>query len=157
MAVEPITLIGKQKIQEELDQLVKVDREELKVIIQEARELGDLKENAEYHSAKEKQSHLEGRIMHLQGIVARSQVVDISTTTSETIVFGASVTLFDVGKETSVTYQIVGHDEANVAEGKISYKSPLGKSLLGKEDGDSITVRAPKGDVEYEIESFEFK
>ncbi|MBK23689.1 MAG: transcription elongation factor GreA [Halobacteriovorax sp.] len=152
----PITKGGLEKLQTELNGLIKVDREEIKVAIAEARELGDLKENAEYHSAKEKQALIEGRISQLQAIVANSKVIDPSTIESDTIVFGARVTLLDVEKDTTVTYQIVGEDESNTKEGKISYKSPLGKALIGKEDGDTVLFKAPKGEVEYEIESFEF-
>tara|TARA_B100000925_G_C22010084_1_gene475815 strand:+ start:2403 stop:2882 length:480 start_codon:yes stop_codon:yes gene_type:complete len=149
---EPITLEGKQKIDNELDQLIKVDREEIKVKIQEARELGDLKENAEYHSAKEKQSILEGRIAYLQGIVANCNVIDTSKIQGQDkVVFGATVLLHDEEKDKEIEYKIVGHEESDNRHGKISYKSPLGKALIGKEEGDTIVVRAPKGDLEYEI------
>ena len=153
----PITKAGYQVIQEELDQLIKVEREELKRVIQEARELGDLKENAEYHAAKEKQGIVEGRIMLLQGIVAKAKIVNPAEVKSSKIVFGATVNLTDVEKDISVTYQIVGEAESNSKEGKISYTSPLGRALIGKEEGDTIIVKAPKGDIEYEVESFEFK
>lgn len=152
----PITLAGKNKLEAELNQLVKVDREELKISISEARELGDLKENAEYHAAKEKQSSVEGRIAQLQGILARSRVVEVSKIKSTKIVFGASVTILDVAKDVTITYRIVGEDESDSRENKISFTSPLGKALIGKEEGDTVIVKAPKGDVEYEIESFEF-
>ena len=152
----PITQKGFDKVQTELNQLIRVDREEIKVAISEARELGDLKENAEYHSAKEKQSILEGRISQLQGIIATSRVVDISEIKSDKIVFGATVNLLDVDKDQSITYQIVGDVESDINKGKISFKSPLGKALIGKEEGDTAIVKAPKGDVEYEVESFEF-
>ena len=143
---EPITLEGKQKIDNELDQLIKVDREEIKVKIQEARELGDLKENAEYHSAKEKQSILEGRIAYLQGIVANCNVIDTSKIQDQDkVVFGATVLLHDEEKDKEVEYKIVGHEESDNRHGKISYKSPLGKALIGKEEGDTIMVKAPKG------------
>ena len=152
----PITLAGKIKLQAELDHLVKVEREELKISISEARELGDLKENAEYHAAKEKQSIVEGRIAQLQGILARSRVVEVSKINSHKIVFGAKVQILDNIKEQSFTYQIVGEDESDIKQSKISYNSPLGRALIGKEVGDTVIVKAPKGDVEYEIESFEF-
>ncbi len=152
----PITLAGKNKIEAELNHLVKVEREEIKVAISEARELGDLKENAEYHSAKERQSIVEGRISQLQGIIARSRVIEVSKIKSSKIVFGASVTLHDTEKGTRHIYKVVGDDEAEFKENKISYSSPLGRALIGKEEGDTIIVKAPKGDVEYEIESFEF-
>jgi transcription elongation factor GreA len=152
----PITLIGKNKLQAELDQLVKVEREVIKIAISEARALGDLKENAEYHSAKEKQSIIEGRIAQLQGILARSRVVEVSKIKSHKIVFGATVQLIDTHKEVRFKYIIVGEDESNSRENKISYTSPLGRALIGKEEGETVIVKAPKGDVEYEIESFEF-
>lgn len=152
----PITLAGKNKIEAELNHLVKVEREEIKTAIAEARELGDLKENAEYHSAKERQSIIEGRIAQLQGVLARSRVIEVSKIKSTKIVFGASVTLHDTEKGIRHTYRIVGDDEAEFKENKISYSSPLGKALIGKEEGDTIIVKAPKGDVEYEVESFEF-
>ena len=153
----PITANGEKKLQDELNQLIKVDREEIKQKISEARELGDLKENAEYHSAKEKQALLEGRISQLQGILAGSQVIDPASIKSDKIVFGATVTLVDVQKGTEVIYQIVGKDESNIAQGKISFLSPLGKALIGKEEGDTVLVKAPKGDIEYEVQQFEFK
>ena len=152
----PITLAGKNRLEAELEQLVKVEREEIKIAISEARELGDLKENAEYHSAKEKQGIIEGRIAQLQGVLARSRVVEVSKIKSTKIVFGASVTVLDVAKDASITYRIVGEDESNSRENKISFTSPLGKALIGKEEGDTVIVKAPKGDVEFEIESFEF-
>lgn len=152
----PITLAGRNKLEAELNQLVKVEREELKVAIAEARELGDLKENAEYHAAKEKQGIIEGRIAQLQGILARSRVVEVSKIKSTKVVFGATVRLLDVEKDINITYKIVGEDESDIRDNKISYNSPLGKALIGKEEGETVIVKAPKGDVEYEIESFEF-
>lgn len=152
----PITLAGKLKLEAELDHLVKVEREEIKVAIAEARELGDLKENAEYHAAKEKQGIIEGRIAQLQGILARSRVVEVSKIKSDKIVFGATVHILDTTKDQTFIYKIVGEDESDLRAFKISYQSPLGKALIGKEVGDTVIVKAPKGDVEYEIESFEF-
>jgi len=153
----PITKAGHDAVQEELDHLIKVVREELRVTIGEARELGDLKENAEYHAAKEKQSVVEGRIAQLQGIIATAQVIDPSTVESNKIVFGATVTILNVDTDETHTYQIVGEPESDMKQGKVSYNSPLGKALIGKEEGDSLTVRAPKGDIEYEVEEFEYK
>ena len=154
---EPITLEGKQKIQNELDHLVKVEREEIKEKIQEARELGDLKENAEYHSAKERQAIIEGRIGQLQGILSNCNVIDTSQLSGQDkIVFGATVTVHDEEKDIEHTYKIVGHEESDNRAGKISYKSPLGKALIGKEEGDTVIVKAPKGDIEYEVVSVEY-
>lgn len=152
-----LTVEGKNKIEKELEQLIRVDREAIKKALAEARALGDLKENAEYISAKEKQSHLEGKIAELQNVLNTSRVIDISTINSQRIVFGATVTLIDPEKDTTVTYQIVGNNEADSKSGKISYISPLGKALIGKEVGDTVIVRAPRGNIEYEIESFEYK
>lgn len=156
MQETPITLSGKLKLEAELEQLIKVEREGIKIAIAEARELGDLKENAEYHAAKERQGIIEGRISQLQGILARARVVEVSKIKSTRIVFGASVTLHDTEKGLRHTYKLVGEEEAEFRENKISYISPLGRALIGKEEGDTVIVKAPKGDVEYEVESFEF-
>ena len=158
MNTQPLlTLEGKIQIEKDLDYLIKVERESIKHALAEARALGDLKENAEYISAKEKQSHLEGKIAELQSVLNTSRIIDVSTIKSEKVVFGATVKLMDVEKGSSVTYQIVGNNEADTQKGKVSYTSPLGRALIGKEAGDTVIVRAPKGDIEYEIESFEFK
>jgi transcription elongation factor GreA len=156
MEETPITLAGKLKIEAELDHLVKIEREQVKRDIAEARELGDLKENAEYHAAKERQGVIEGRISQLQGIIARARVVEISKIATSKIVFGATVTLYDPEKDVHHKYKLVGEDEAEFRENKISYISPLGKALIGKEVGDAVVVKAPKGDVEYEIEEIEY-
>jgi len=152
----PMTLVGKKLIEQELEQLIKVDRENIKVDIAEARALGDLKENAEYSAAKEKQSHIEGRIMELQSKIARARVVDVSTLSGTKIVFGATVHLIDANGNDH-KYQIVGEDEAMTDKNKISYASPLGKALIGKEEGDEIIVKAPKGDVTYEVQSVTYR
>jgi len=153
----PITLEGKKRLDEELENLIKIERESIKNAIAEARAQGDLRENAEYHAAKEKQSHIEGRIMELQGKLARARVVDVSKLNSEIIVFGATVTILDPEKEIEITYQLVGDEEANIKHGKISFTGPLGRALIGKSEGETIIVDAPKGKIEYEIISFEFK
>ena len=132
----PMTLQGKKKLDDELEKLIKVDREEIKLAIAEAREHGDLKENAEYHAAKEKQGHIEGRIMELQNKVAKAKVIDVSTIVSERIVFGATVYLYNVDEDSNITYQIVGEDEADVSNNKISLNSPIAKALIGKEEVD---------------------
>ena len=157
MSQHPMTLIGKQTLDTELEQLIKIDREEIKKAIAEAREHGDLKENAEYHSAKEKQGHIEGRIAELQSKIAGAKVIDVANLDNEKIVFGATVTITNEETEETKTLQIVGEDEADSGGGKISYNSPLGKALIGKEDGDEVVVKAPKGDVIYIVEEFEYK
>lgn len=153
----PMTTNGKKLIEDELNHLIKVERESLKIALAEARALGDLKENAEYHAAKEKQSHIEGRISELQGKLAKAQVIDVSKIASDKIVFGATVTLFDHQKNISITFQIVGEDEATGSNQKVSYNSPLGKALIGKEMGDEIIVKAPKGEMNYEVEDFTYQ
>ena len=153
----PITKKGFIRIQEELDRLIKVEREQIKKALQEARALGDLKENAEYHSAKEKQALNEGKIAELQGVIATAKVVDTSTVESERIVFGATVCLYDNNKDEEVVYQIVGEKESGFSSRMISYTSPLGRALIGKEEGDVVTVRVPKGEIEYEVQSVEYE
>ncbi len=157
MSTQPMTTFGKKMLDDELENLLKNDREEIKKAIATAREHGDLKENAEYHSAKEKQSHIEGRIAELQSKLGGATVINVAGAVHEKIVFGATVVLFHTEKEESWTVQIVGEDEAGTSNEKISYSSPLGKALIGKEDGDEVVVKAPKGDVIYEVESFEYK
>jgi transcription elongation factor GreA len=151
-----MTLTGKKLIEDELAQLIKVEREAIKQAIQEARELGDLKENAEYAAAKERQSIIEGRIMDLQSKLARARTVDITTIKTEKIVFGATVKIFDQQKDVSSTFQIVGEDEAMTDANKISFTSPLGRALIGKEPGDEVIVKAPKGDLAYEVEDVKY-
>ncbi len=152
----PMTVIGKKLIEQELEQLIKVDRENIKDDIAEARAQGDLKENAEYAAAKEKQSHIEGRIMDLQSKIARARVVDVTAFSGTKIVFGATVSLLDAnGNEHN--YQIVGEEEAMTDKNKISFSSPLGKALIGKEEGDEIVVKAPKGDVTYEVQTVNYR
>ena len=152
----PMTLLGRKMLEEELLQLIRVDREAIKQAISEARDLGDLKENAEYHAAKERQSIIEGRILDVQSKIARSRVIDTSTMNSEKIVFGATVTIYDNQKKITLTFQLVGEDEAMNDPNKISYSSPLGRALIGKESGDDVIVKAPKGDLSYEIQDFKF-
>lgn len=155
--MHPMTTLGKQLLEEELNHLIKVERESIKTALAEARELGDLKENAEYHAAKEKQSHVEGRIAELQGRLSKAQVINVSEIRADRIVFGATVTLFDHQKNISLTVQIVGEDEATGSNKKISYNSPLGRALIGKEMGDEVIVNAPKGKLMYEIEDFTYQ
>lgn len=152
----PITHEGIRKVQDELDFLTKQVREELRQTISDARELGDLKENAEYHAAKERQSQVEGRIAQLQGVIAGSTIIDISGISSDKVVFGATVKLLNLERNEKVIYQIVGEFESDSSQGKISLTSPLGKALLGREEGDTVIVRAPKGDIEYEVEEIQY-
>jgi transcription elongation factor GreA len=152
-----MTQNGKKMLDQELENLVKVERDKVIQAIAEARAHGDLKENADYSAAKERQSIIEGRILELQGKINRARVIDVTKTSTSKIVFGATVSLLDTEKNTKVVYQIVGEDEADLKKGKISYLSPLGKAMIGKEEGDTVIVKAPKGDVEYEVENIEYK
>jgi transcription elongation factor GreA len=156
MSDTPMTLLGKKMLEDELKHLITVEREQVKREIAEARELGDLKENAEYAAAKEKQSHIEGRILDVQSKLARARVVVVSTINLVKIVFGATVTVYDTHKNVTVTFQLVGEDEAMTDPKKISYNSPLGKALIGKEVGDEAIVKAPKGDLTYEIQDIKY-
>lgn len=156
MSDSPMTLLGKKMLEDELKILVTVEREDIKRAISEARELGDLKENAEYAAAKERQSIIEGRILDVQSKLARARVIDVSNMKSDKIVFGATVTIYDNQKDNTQTYQIVGEDEAMSDPKKISFSSPLGRALIGKEVGDEVIVKAPKGDLSYEVQDVKF-
>ena len=144
------------KMREDLHRMKGIDRPAASKAIGEAREKGDLKENAEYHAAKERQSLIEGRILDVQSKLARSRVIDTGTMKATKIVFGATVQIFDNQKDISLTYQIVGEDEAMSDAKKISYTSPLGKTLIGKEVGEEVVVKAPKGDLSYEVQDIKY-
>lgn len=147
----PMTVEGKQALEAELENLIKIEREEVKRILAEARALGDLRENSEYHAAKERQSLIEGRVLEIQYRLGKAIVINTALLSGSKIVFGATVVLYRNDTEESLTYKIVGIDEADSKQAKISFSSPLAKALIGKEEGDSITVDAPKGRIEYEI------
>lgn len=150
----PMTVQGEAALKEELERLKKVERPAIVKAIAEAREHGDLKENAEYHAAREQQGFCEGRIKEIESKLADSQVIDIGAL-PETgkVIFGATVSLINVETDEDVTYQIVGEDEADVKSSKISITSPIARALIGKEVGDVAIVKAPGGDVEYEIDA----
>ena len=152
----PITNIGFEKLEEELKILKSVERPTVIKSIAEAREHGDLSENAEYHAAKEKQSFIEGRIADLENKISRAEVIITKKLKSNKVIFGATVTLGEVGKKKQLVYQIVGTEEADVESGKISISSPLARALLGKKVDDSIEVNSPGGSKEYEVENIEF-
>jgi len=152
----PMTKQGAEKLREELNELKGSKRHEIVRAIEEARAHGDLSENAEYHAAKEAQGMNESRISTLEDKLARAQVIDTSSLVSDTIVFGAKVRLIDAETEKEVAYQIVGEDEADLAQGKISITSPIARALIGKSEGDEALVRAPGGEREYEIVSITY-
>ena len=152
----PVTVEGELKLREELMRRKQQDRPRIVQAITEARAHGDLKENAEYHAAREQQSFNEGRIAEVDSILAAVQVVDITKITySGKIIFGATVTVFDSGNSASLTYTIVGEDEADLAQGKISYTSPIARGLIGKEEGDEVSINTPRGITVFEIEKVE--
>jgi len=152
----PMTIDGAERLRAELNELKTVQRPKITQAIAEAREHGDLKENAEYHAAREQQSFCEGRIKEIEGKLADSEIIDIKTIPATgKVIFGTTVTLYNLDTEQSVTYQIVGEDEADVKNGKISFGSPIARAMMGKSEGDEITVKAPGGDVPYEIEKVE--
>ena len=148
----PLTVKGAELLRAELHQLKAVERPKVIVSIQEARTHGDLSENAEYDAAKERQSFIEGRIVELEGKLANAQIIDPAHVDADgRCVFGATVDLQEVGSGESVTYQIVGDDEADIKSGKISISSPIARALIGKYSGDVTEVKAPGGIKEYEI------
>jgi len=151
----PLTRPGFDKLDAELKQLKSVERPAIISAISEAREHGDLSENAEYHSAKEKQSFIEGRVKELEGIISLANVIDL-TRLSGTIKFGANVKLVDEDTDVEQTYQIVGEYEANIEKGLLNIKSPLARALIGKDEGDSVEVRTPGGVRSYEILSISY-
>lgn len=157
MQKEPMTPEGQQKLKTELENLLKVQRPENVKAIAEARAHGDLSENAEYHAAKERQSFIEGRIQELQNKIARAQVIDPSKISHDKVAFGATVTVLDVDTNEEKIYKIVGVDEADIKAGKLSVHSPMAKSLIGKSEGDEVTVRAPARTIEYEILEIRFE
>lgn len=153
----PMTVRGKAQLDAELKRLMLEERPAVIKAIEEAREHGDISENAEYEAAKEKQGMIEGRIADIQGKLAGAEVINPSEIKADRIVFGAHVSLSDVDSEEKVSYQIVGVDEADVKQGMISVLSPLARALIGKRTGDTVTVLSPKGDKEFEILNFEYK
>lgn len=152
----PMTPDGYQKLQEELERLLKVDRPMIIKAIAEARAHGDLSENAEYHAAKERQSFIEGRIQELKTKLALAEVIDPSRINQSKVAFGAKVKVLDIEADEEYIFTLVGPDEADVRNGKISINSPVGRSLLGKEVGDTTIIKAPARTMEYEILEINF-
>ena len=147
----PITAQGYANLEVELKHRQQVERQRIIQAISEARALGDLSENAEYHAAKEAQSLNEGRIMELESLISRAEIIDLSKLSGDRIKFGATVKLIDEDTEEEKTYQIVGDQEADVKKGRISISSPIARALIGKGEGDTVEVTAPGGSRSYEI------
>ncbi|AUZ55169.1 transcription elongation factor GreA [Stenotrophomonas acidaminiphila] len=153
----PITLKGAQRLRDELDHLKTEKRPKVIAAIAEAREHGDLKENAEYHAAREEQGFIEGRIKQLEGELSHAEIIDISKLNAGSrVVFGATVTLADVESDEEKRYQIVGDLEADIKLGLIAISSPVARALIGKNEGDTVAIAAPAGQREYEIVSVEY-
>ena len=157
MEKNPITPEGAEKLREELNHLRNVERPRVIKMIATAREHGDLKENAEYHAARDKQSFIEGRVKDIENKLARAEVIDITKLVGSKVAFGARIKLSNTQTEEEVEYRIVGADEADLKEGTISVTSPLARSLLGKEAGDEVKMRMPGGERLYEILEVTFK
>lgn len=153
----PLTRESYDSLQEELKRLIREERPRVIQDISEAREHGDLSENAEYDAAKHRQSFIEGRIQELQNKIARAYVVDLSNLKPDKVVFGATVTLYDTANDEEVTYKIVGEDEADLKVGKISCTSPVGKALIGHKLDDTVKAKVPSGIKEYEIVEIKYE
>ena len=157
MTKVPMTVNGAEKLRIELSQLKTIQRPKISIAIAEAREHGDLKENAEYHAAREQQSFCEGRITDIESKLAEAEIIDVTKIEpSERVIFGTTVTLYNLDMDESVIYQIVGEDEADVSAGKISVISPIARAVMGRPEGDEVTVKAPAGEIQYEIEKVEY-
>ena len=157
MTRHPLTKEGAERLREELAQLKKVDRPKIIAEIAEARAHGDLKENAEYHAAREQQGFIEGRIQRLTATISGAHVFDVAAlNVGSKVVFGATVTLSDEETAKEITYQIVGDLEADIKHNRIAVSSPVARALIGQEEGDVVVVRAPAGDREYKIVSVEY-
>lgn len=149
----PMTVAGEAALREELERLKRVDRPRIVEAIAVAREHGDLKENAEYHAAREQQSFNEGRILEIESKLSNIQVIDVTKIPhTGKVIFGTTIDLINIATDETVTYRIVGEDEADVKKNLISIGSPVARALIGKEEGDVVVVRAPSGDIEYEID-----
>ena len=148
----PMTAEGAEKLKEELDNLKHNERPKIAQAIQEAREKGDLKENAEYHAAREQQSFAEGRIKDIEAKLSNAQIIDIKNIpASSRVIFGTTVDLIDLGNNSKSKYKIVGEDEADLKENKLAVTSPLARCLIGKEEGDIVELKMPEKTIEYEI------
>ena len=157
MTAIPMTKLGKEQLEVELQQLKGVDRPRIIDAIATARALGDLKENAEYHSAREQQSFLEGRIREIESKLGMAQVIDVAQIANNgRVIFGSTVTLHHVDDDKEVKYQIVGEDEADIALGKISVTSPIARAVIGKLIDDSVEVQTPSGEVVYDIMAVDY-
>ena len=152
MDKEPITVTGLQNLKKELENLKNVERPKIVEAIAEARSHGDLKENAEYHAAKEQQALIESRVIAINDLIARANVIDVTKIDNDgKVIFGSTVKLKDLGSEKLISYKLVGQDEADIKKNLIFFKSPIGKAIIGKDKGEMITVNTPSGEKNFEI------
>lgn len=153
----PMTVVGAQRLRDELTRLKSVERPRIIEAISEARGHGDLKENAEYHAAKEQQSFLEGRISEVESKLANAQIIDVTKLPKNgRVVFGTTVNLINVATDEKMTYKIVGDDEADIKQSMISVNSPIARAMIGKNEGDIVVVQTPSGEVEYEVSKINY-
>lgn len=149
----PMTVVGEAKLRQELEHLKRVERPRIVAAIAEARAHGDLKENAEYHAAREQQGFAEGRVQEIESKLSNVQIIDITKIPAgDKVIFGSTVDIINLDTDVTVTYTIVGDDESDVKANKISYQSPIARALIAKEVGDVVVVKTPSGDIEYEID-----
>ena len=157
MDKEPITFQGLENIKKELEDLKNIKRPKIIASIAEARAHGDLKENAEYHAAKEEQSKIEGRVLEINDVIARANVIDVTKLEKkDNVIFGSTVQLINLENNEKKTYKIVGKDEANITKNFIYFRSPIGKALIGKKKKDLVTVNAPSGEKNFEIKEVDY-
>jgi len=157
MDKEPVTILGLENLRKELDQLKKVERPKVVAAIAEARSHGDLKENAEYHAAKEQQALIESRVLEINDTIARANVIDVTKIENEgKVIFGSTVKVKDLGLNKEIKFRLVGKDEADVKENLIYFRSPIGKGIIGKNLGDLVTIATPSGEKNFEILSVDY-
>jgi len=157
MDKEPITFQGLENIKKELEDLKNIKRPKIIAAIAEARAHGDLKENAEYHAAKEEQSKIEGRVLEINDVIARANVIDVTKLEKkDNVIFGSTVQLINLENNEKKTYKIVGKDEANITKNFIYFRSPIGKALIGKKKKDLVTVNTPSGEKKFEIKDVDY-
>ena len=157
MDKEPITLLGLEKLKAELEDLKNIQRPKVVAAIAEARSHGDLKENAEYHAAKEQQALIESRVIAINDLIARANIIDVTKIDNNgKVIFGSTVKVQDLDNNKNITYRLVGQDEADIKKNLIFFKSPIGKSLIGKNEGEMISVNTPSGERNFEILKVEY-
>ena len=157
MDKEPVTVVGLKNLKSELENLKNIQRPKVVEAIAEARSHGDLKENAEYHAAKEQQALIESRVIAINDLIARANVIDVTKIDNNgKVIFGSTVKVLDLELNKKISYKLVGQDEANVSKNLIFFKSPIGKALIGKNKGDLVTVNTPSGEKSFEIENVEY-